>query len=523
MNAGRVAASWPVLAKSLGEMTFFCTMEKTISTWFSQEACTGVWIMMALGQASRSRRMAFVPRWSEPLSTMTNTRPALLSGSALMTWPISAMNGAIPVVAGVEANTFPVWASRAASSASAPWRSYSCSTRIGRPGAGGLVGWHRARAWMEGLASTQMTWSPGGSRLPWQYPWYRSRMTVALAAKSGSRGEIQDWYCQGLMGCSAKIRKTEEGEICRASPALVNSAASSGPLQRASGTPVAAGSWQASAITAARSSALIRCGRPDRGRSLSPSRPRAANRPRHLRTVSTLMCRSAAMRALARPHAAASTICARRQSRYAVLAPRARFFNLLRSPALSITGTARYCGMPPPGSSPGQTLLPGPVIITGHGDPARHNEVHGRHPAIHPRLNHRAAARPRRSPLAPAHPGPSHLPRRLRLPHRDTPRRPAHPALPPALRRLSAFLRLRDLLRRPQPLPRRRPAHRAPHRHPATSPRHRLHHPPRRARPRARPLTPPRPPTNLRGHPLRLRVPASPDRAALTSERPRPP
>ena len=100
-----------------------------------------------------------------------------------------------------------------------------------------------------------------------------------------------------------------------ASPALVISAASSGPLQRASGTPVAAGSWQASATTAARSSALIRRGRPDRGRSLSPSSPRAANRPRHLRTVSTLTCRSAAIRALARPRAAASTICARSQSR----------------------------------------------------------------------------------------------------------------------------------------------------------------------------------------------------------------
>jgi hypothetical protein len=165
-------------------------------------------------------------------------------------------------------------------------------------------------------------------------------MTLALAAKSGSRGEIQDWYCQGLMGCSAKIRSTEDGEICAASPDLVISAASSGPVHRDSGTPVAAGNWQARLTTAARCSALIRRGRPHRGRSLSPSRPRAANRPRHLRTVSTLTCRSAAMRALARPRAAASTICARSQSRQAVLAPRARFFKTLRSPALNMTGTA---------------------------------------------------------------------------------------------------------------------------------------------------------------------------------------
>src|ERR1700683_257345 len=113
-------------------------------------------------------------------------------------------------------------------------------------------------------------------------------MTVALAAKSGSRGQTHDWYCHGLMGCSARIRRTEDGEIWRARPALVISAARSGLLQRGSGTPVAAGSWQASATTAARSSALIRRGRPDRGRSLSPSGPRAANRLRHLRAVATL-------------------------------------------------------------------------------------------------------------------------------------------------------------------------------------------------------------------------------------------
>src|ERR1039458_4769995 len=71
-----------------------------------------------------------------------------------MTWPIRSMNGVIPVVAGVEANTFPVRTSRAASRARAPWRWYSCSTRIGRPRAGGLVCQHRLRAWMEGLAST---------------------------------------------------------------------------------------------------------------------------------------------------------------------------------------------------------------------------------------------------------------------------------------------------------------------------------------------------------------------------------
>ena len=155
----------------------------------------------------------------------------------------------------------------------------------------------------------------------------------------------------------------------------MSSASSSGPVQRDSGTPVAAGSWQASATTAARVSSLIRRGRPDRGRSASPSRPRAANRPRHLRTVSALTCRSAAIRALSRPRAAASTICARSRSRYAVFAPRARFFKVVRSAAVSVTGTARGSGMAAPGSITDCDPLPGHGIITRPDAAARHNEA----------------------------------------------------------------------------------------------------------------------------------------------------
>src|SRR5260370_1282277 len=117
-------------------MTFFWMIEKNISTWLSQDACTGVWIMMAFGYARASRSMAAWPRWSEPLSTMTNTRDASLYRGWAMTWPITSMNGAMPVLAGVAvAGICPGGTSRAASRASAPWRSYSCSTRIGRRGA----------------------------------------------------------------------------------------------------------------------------------------------------------------------------------------------------------------------------------------------------------------------------------------------------------------------------------------------------------------------------------------------------
>ena len=91
---------------------------------------------------------------------------------------------------------------------------------------------------------------------------------------------------------------------------------------------------------------LPRSGRPreiseaDRGRSASPPSPCSANRPRHLRTIFTLAPRSAAIRALPRPREAASTICARARSRYGVFAPRTLIFSVLRSDAVSVTGTA---------------------------------------------------------------------------------------------------------------------------------------------------------------------------------------
>ena len=74
------------------------------------------------------------------------------------------------VVAGVEANTFPVCTSSAASRARAPWRTYSCSTRTGLPGAAGAVGWQRPRAWMEGLASPTGSGRPAVAACPGRTP-----------------------------------------------------------------------------------------------------------------------------------------------------------------------------------------------------------------------------------------------------------------------------------------------------------------------------------------------------------------
>lgn len=55
------APTWAKSVKSLGVTTLRCTTEKKISTWFSQEACTGVWAGTVFAKAAVSRSATFLP------------------------------------------------------------------------------------------------------------------------------------------------------------------------------------------------------------------------------------------------------------------------------------------------------------------------------------------------------------------------------------------------------------------------------------------------------------------------------
>ena len=197
-----------------------------------------------------------------------------------------------------------------------PWRRYSDSTRIGcRPGRGGRLGWIRSRAWTPGFSSAEITYSSAPRDSASNVRAYRSSTRPALTAKSASRGKIQDRCCQGLIASAASQRRTVEADSETTTPRRSASADRSGQLHFPNGRPASVGNSHANAFTSATWTALKMRGRPDRGRSTRPASRRCQNRRRHLRTVSTWMPRSAAIRVFDTPWAAARMILARMTSR----------------------------------------------------------------------------------------------------------------------------------------------------------------------------------------------------------------
>src|SRR6476660_5553902 len=99
-------------------------------------------------------------------------------------------------------------------------------------------------------------------------------------------------------------------------------------------------------ITRSTSSSLTVRGLPGRGSSCNPSKPRRANRPRHLLTVLWLQPSSAAISALEPPSAAANTIRPRNASACELFGRRAHRRNTSRSSAPNTT-SARAAITPP--------------------------------------------------------------------------------------------------------------------------------------------------------------------------------
>src|SRR5215218_3001929 len=230
----------------------------------------GRWTRRRFSHAPSSRAIEAWPRWLEPLSTIQNTRVAEAYGSVVMTCSTSLPKGSMPVDGSQRPNSRAWCTSQAARYASAPPRSYSCSTRIALAAAGGSVRWQRQRAWMEVFSSAETTNSPGSKRRPWNRRAYRSRTTPALAAKSGSRGKIQERCRQGLSASSSSQRHSVDTDTWSIRPVVMTSWRSSARLQRPSGRALVAGSSQAIALTSITTA---------EGEAARPARPLAVSEP----------------------------------------------------------------------------------------------------------------------------------------------------------------------------------------------------------------------------------------------------
>src|SRR5918994_1984882 len=120
-------------------------IEKNSSTWFSHEAWLGVEWGWKRGWSTNHQRVSRA-MCEEPLSsTRCTSSPAgtLASRSSRKSMKLAAVLRSRSVAVKIP----PRWTSRAASRVAVPWRTYSCSWRAGRPGAGLVVGVDQGAAW----------------------------------------------------------------------------------------------------------------------------------------------------------------------------------------------------------------------------------------------------------------------------------------------------------------------------------------------------------------------------------------
>lgn len=88
----------------------------------------------------------------------------------------------------------------------------SGSRRAGRQPGRGVVGWIRRRAWIDGLASEQITKSPGLAACRPTRPLVEVQHPPGLLQEPESRGKLHDRYCPGLIGSSDSHRPIVEAE-----------------------------------------------------------------------------------------------------------------------------------------------------------------------------------------------------------------------------------------------------------------------------------------------------------------------
>jgi hypothetical protein len=162
-----------------------------------------------------------------------------------------------------------------------------------------------------------MTNSRALRECPCQRRSYRSRIRPALAAKSGSRGNIQLRCRQGRSASALSQRHKVAPLISATNPWVSTSRRISERESRESGSCKRCGSSQASALTwTTTRGGEKRAGRPPRGCDSRPGSRARANRLRHLLTIWRGVSRRAAIMSLERPSAANNTIFARTTPQY---------------------------------------------------------------------------------------------------------------------------------------------------------------------------------------------------------------
>src|SRR5215217_2207423 len=144
--------------------------------------------------------------WEEPLSSTRCTSRAagtLASNSSRKAMKLAAVLRSRSVACKIP----PPWTSRAASRIAVPWRTYSCSWRVGRPGAGRVVGRVRLRAGMPVFSSTLSTRAlVGGTR-------YSPQMSAARPLTVLEAGQAFSLEAAAPLGHGVLVHPHQGGDL----------------------------------------------------------------------------------------------------------------------------------------------------------------------------------------------------------------------------------------------------------------------------------------------------------------------